>query len=440
MLALATMAPTTHHVRRTGGIECTVATYTSPTFKARTTITIEQHQQSSCRIEADAVVPDGIRVHANQQLKPSFGRAAPIYPSELAALVDRSDGALVIDCRSLAQFNGSHIRGAVNIICSVILKRRILRGNVTVEKLVSPCDYHPSPAPAAGASPKLQQRSAKPTRRPVIIYDDASTDWSSIQASEAMMMLLQVAEADMSVAPYWLHGGFNAFARSHSGLCERTRPSICTAPPMTPCMKPEPMLKLSMPPSEILPFLFLGTEKNSGDLPILESLNISIILNVAKECSNQFDDGRMLYKKCPLEDSSTENIRRVFDEAFEFIDSARRQNRRVLVHCLGGVSRSVAVVIGYLMSRYSMNLDDAYSFVRERRPMIAPNLNFMGQLLELQEELKRQADEILGGASDPFETVQEAQQPPPLPQFAQPVPPPTPFGIPAANASRFAWL
>uniref|UniRef100_A0A8C9R8H6 protein-tyrosine-phosphatase n=1 Tax=Scleropages formosus TaxID=113540 RepID=A0A8C9R8H6_SCLFO len=52
----------------------------------------------------------------------------------------------------------------------------------------------------------------------------------------------------------------------------------------------------------------------------------------------------------------------------------------VLVHCAAGVSRSPALAVAYVMYRLGLCLDDA--FVKERRPTISPNFNFLGQLQE----------------------------------------------------------
>lgn len=64
------------------------------------------------------------------------------------------------------------------------------------------------------------------------------------------------------------------------------------------------------------------------------------------------------------------------------------QNRGVLIHCLAGVSRSVTVTIAYLISALNMTLNEAYDFVKQRKPSVNPNLNFMGQLLEFERQMR----------------------------------------------------
>lgn len=92
-------------------------------------------------------------------------------------------------------------------------------------------------------------------------------------------------------------------------------------------------------PSLILePYLFLGNCISAQDINRLAKLGIRYILNVAirdvELCPYYNSDIRVL--TFDLRDDDRENILRVFEEAFAFIDEAKRNQSRVLVHCSHG--------------------------------------------------------------------------------------------------------
>jgi len=68
--------------------------------------------------------------------------------------------------------------------------------------------------------------------------------------------------------------------------------------------------------------------------------------------------------------------------AVDFIHKAISQGRKVLVHCVAGVSRSASMCIAYLMQHHGMSLEEAKAKVKKQRPCTRPNESFMKQLKE----------------------------------------------------------
>jgi protein-tyrosine phosphatase len=85
------------------------------------------------------------------------------------------------------------------------------------------------------------------------------------------------------------------------------------------------------------------------------------------------------YKYIKIEDYPEAQILPHFETAFEFINEGM-QSGCVLVHCNAGVSRSVTVVVAYLMKTKNMSLKQALDLVKTKRPTMCPNEGFQTQL------------------------------------------------------------
>jgi len=72
--------------------------------------------------------------------------------------------------------------------------------------------------------------------------------------------------------------------------------------------------------------------------------------------------------------------------AINFIHKQRRGGESVLVHCVMGKSRSAALVLGYLMAKEKVGIDEALERLKACRESVTPRESFLKQLRTLDEE------------------------------------------------------
>lgn len=65
------------------------------------------------------------------------------------------------------------------------------------------------------------------------------------------------------------------------------------------------------------------------------------------------------------------------------------RNKRILTHCVSGISRSASILIGCLMLMKKLSLEKATKMVKSKREIIDPNNGFIKQLENLETEMKK---------------------------------------------------
>jgi len=331
-----------------------------------------------------------------------FQKMRPEDPHWLFTQYQQGSNLLLIDCRTLSEYAKGHIEGAINLFIPPLMLRRLKRGNVPLRNFIN----------SEVAQKKFESRSSC---EKVVLYDE---DTSNISPDTIIDVLSnKLAETNSLV---FLKGGFRQFEETFPHLCQcgegtelnnamfsLTNLDLnCTDDSREPVPSPmqfhtnnnAPTLNLKQPtakdllfrpdssgPVEILPRLYLGNKVDSSSINLLRKARISHILNVTPDLPNAFEDN-FKYLRLAVQDNWGGDLVSHFTEAYEFIDDAIKDDGYVLVHCLGGISRSSTIIIAYLMLKYDYSLNDAYDLVKSKKSNIAPNFNFMGQLLDLERQ------------------------------------------------------
>lgn len=152
--------------------------------------------------------------------------------------------------------------------------------------------------------------------------------------------------------------------------------------------------------SQILPGLYLGNQGGAGIIPAHENpaLRENAIRNLQGKGVDRIlscigadiRDPFFKYLSFTINDNSAnENLAKYFDEAFNFIESARMGDSGVFVHCNAGLSRSPSIVIAYLMRKYGLSFEQAFDFVKAKRPCVNPRELFVEQLKAYEKTLAK---------------------------------------------------
>lgn len=96
------------------------------------------------------------------------------------------------------------------------------------------------------------------------------------------------------------------------------------------------------------------------------------------------------YMQIDIDDAEDVNIKEYAEEFCDFLrdhHDVYNEQKKVLVHCAMGISRSATFVIAYLMSDFGFALNAALRHVRSKRRIVNPNLGFMRQLQDFTDRL-----------------------------------------------------
>ena len=138
------------------------------------------------------------------------------------------------------------------------------------------------------------------------------------------------------------------------------------------------------PYTEIIDNIYIGDYRIASNLEELNKVGFKHILNCTYELVNEFP-GKFDYLNINIKDNIYEDLSKALVESYEFLK--KNKGEKTLVHCIGGFSRSVALVMYYLMKEYGYTYNYSYNYIAQKRKEIDPNTGFRKQLLDAEKEL-----------------------------------------------------
>ena len=144
------------------------------------------------------------------------------------------------------------------------------------------------------------------------------------------------------------------------------------------------------------------------DIPFLLKNNFTHVINCSRgssmETSNDEVSDANNYNKSPsikylpifLRDDPGADLIKCFFQTIDFIENEEESNKtkKILIHCIEGISRAPALIAGYLMWKQNIKTENAIEFIKSKRKCIDINLGFIIQLHKWENYLFSSPDKI----------------------------------------------
>ena len=141
-------------------------------------------------------------------------------------------------------------------------------------------------------------------------------------------------------------------------------------------------------------FLYISGYKTASTASDLENLKITNIINCSGDLCENLSFSGINYLTLNIRDNVSENIECLFFKCIDYINEAKEKNGRVLIHCYKGVSRSVSILISYLIYLNKWTYDEAFDFVQSKRSIANPNIGFYLQLKLFHKRITLNSDRL----------------------------------------------
>jgi protein-tyrosine phosphatase len=135
--------------------------------------------------------------------------------------------------------------------------------------------------------------------------------------------------------------------------------------------------------SQINDKLFIGNISTATNKKLLKENGITHIIDILSQRFEPYPDD-FEYLHIYAYDTVDWNLTYSFPITNLFIKDALKNGGKVYIHCMCGVSRSISILLAYLMTNTTNSLESILNNVRFIRPIANPNKAFMKQLVDFR--------------------------------------------------------
>ena len=143
------------------------------------------------------------------------------------------------------------------------------------------------------------------------------------------------------------------------------------------------------------------------DMTFLLNNQFTHVINCSRGSSMESPNDEIVksqnYEKSPaikylpifLRDDPGADIINCFFKAIDFIESkSDKINKKILIHCIEGISRAPAIIAGYLMWKDNLTTEKAIELIKSKRKCVDINLGFIIQLQKWENYLFSPTEKI----------------------------------------------
>lgn len=135
--------------------------------------------------------------------------------------------------------------------------------------------------------------------------------------------------------------------------------------------------------SQINDKLFIGNISTATNKKLLKENGITHIINILSQRFEPYPED-FEYLHIYAYDIVDWDLTYSFPITNLFIKDALKNGGKVYIHCMCGVSRSISILLAYLMTNTTNSLESILNDVRFIRPIANPNKAFMKQLVDFR--------------------------------------------------------